>query len=140
MRLTGTGLPSVVILAALLAAGCAPRDVVTGGAGLRPMLRTELYFGMSMPGGKAVSEAEWAAFLDAHVTPKFRDGLTVIDASGQCLSDSGEVVREQAKVLVVVHGDTPQSRIDIYNIISAYKRQFRQKSVLRVTEPVGVSF
>ena len=140
MRHIRMRLSSAILLAALLVAGCAPRDVVIGGAGLQPMVRTQLYFGMSMPGGRTVADAEWAAFLDTHVTPKFKDGLTVIDASGQYMSDSGELVREKAKVLIVVHADSPQSRIDIHNIISAYKTQFRQESVLRVTEPVGVSF
>ena len=127
-------------LIALCLVGCAPRDVVTGQAGLKPMVRTELYFGLSMPGGKVVSEAEWQAFLERHITPKFKEGLTVLDADGRYLSDSGKLIKEKSKVVILVHPDTPDARIAIFNIISAYKTQFRQESVLRVTDPVGVSF
>jgi hypothetical protein len=55
----------------------------------RPCTRDEgvavqdsLYFGTAKPDG-IVSPEEWAAFLSAVVTPRFPQGLTVWQASGQ---------------------------------------------------------
>ncbi|MFH1731853.1 MAG: DUF3574 domain-containing protein [Planctomycetota bacterium] len=128
------------LIVASLAAGCGPRDIVTGRAGLKELVRTELYFGMSMPDGKTVSEAEWQTFVDEHITPKFKDGLTIVHANGQYLDKSKKLIRERTKVVILIHPDTPRSRIDIFNIINAYKARFRQESVLRVTGRVGASF
>ena len=109
-------------------------------AGLERMTRTELYFGRSMPGGAVVSEPAWRRFLERTVTPRFKDGLTVLDADGQYLTSSGTLVREKSKVVVLIHPDTPAARRAIREIIAEYKRAFRQESVLRVTAPARVSF
>jgi hypothetical protein len=34
--------------------------------------------------GKDITAEEWQQFVDRDVTPRFRDGLTVFDAHGQC--------------------------------------------------------
>ena len=125
-------------LALTVAAGCL-RPGVSGTAGLKEMARTELYFGLAMPDAKTVSEAEWQAFVDQHIAPRFKDGLTVVDARGQCLTKAKKLVHENVKVVILVHPDTPAARIAVFNIISAYKDRFRQESVLRVTDKVGVS-
>jgi len=46
---------------------------------------TDLYFGLGPADHpeQGVSEAEWRAFLDREVTPRFPSGLSVIDAYGQ---------------------------------------------------------
>jgi hypothetical protein len=128
-------------LAALLSlAGCGSRDVVTGRAGLKEMARTELHFGLSMPDGKTVSDAQWQAFVDEHIVPKFKDGLTLLDASGRRVGKDKKVVKESVKIVILIHPDTPRSRIDVFNIISAYRMRFRQAPVVRVTSNVGASF
>jgi len=127
--------------AALLSlAGCGSRDVVTGRAGLKEMARTELHFSMSMPDGERVSDAQWQAFVDEHITPRFKNGLTLLDASGRRVGKDKKIVKERVKVVILIHPDTPRSRIDVFNIVSAYKMRFRQASVIRVTSEVGASF
>jgi len=69
--------------------------------------RTTLYFGLSRKGG-TVSEREWRSFLRNEVTPRFPEGLTVWQADGQYRTSDGSVARERAKVLLLVHDDTPQ--------------------------------
>src|SRR5690606_41197674 len=59
-------------------------------AGAFPMARLELYFGTQRPGGAPVTEAEWAAFLDEKVTPRFPDGLTVLTGNGQWRNSRSE--------------------------------------------------
>lgn len=59
------------------------------------IIKDELYFGLSKPGGKVVSEGEWQQFLNGVITPKFREGLTVMNANGQYLNQNGELIREK---------------------------------------------
>jgi hypothetical protein len=100
--------------------------------------RTELYFGRSMPNGGQVSDAEWQAFVDEVVAPRFPDGFTVLDASGGWRGADGKVVREPSKVLVVVHGARDED--DIEAIRAAYLQRFKQESVLVVEERARVGF
>ena len=55
----------------------------------RNWVRSEIYFGMSKPDGSLVTAAEWQAFVDANVTPRFPAGLSVMDVQGQWRDRSG---------------------------------------------------
>src|SRR5690606_16684840 len=111
-------------------------------------VRSELYFGVgeeSGPSARAqtdvISEAQWRAFLDREVTPRFPDGLTVFDAYGQWLfRGAPEPNRLRTKVLVILHEDTPQRRNDIEAIRLAWKQATRHQSVLWSRQAVEVSF
>jgi len=104
-------------------------------------VRDELYFGRSQPGGGEVTEEQWQKFVDTEVTPRFPDGLTVIDAYGQFLNSAGILAREDSKVLILLYVSTPERERSIQEIIDAYKSRFQQESVLRVTDvPARVSF
>ncbi|HBT4794577.1 TPA: DUF3574 domain-containing protein, partial [Klebsiella quasipneumoniae subsp. similipneumoniae] len=69
-----------------------------------------------------------------------RDGLTVFDAHGQWLGQNGQVVREQSKALMVIHGHDAQSEAGIEALREGYKSRFAQESVMRVDQPVCVQF
>lgn len=99
-----------------------------------------LFFGRSQGKVEVVNEEAWRAFLAEEVTPRFPDGLTVLDAAGQWREDSGAIVRERAKLLLVLAppGEEAMRRTD--EIADAYKRAFGQSSVLRVATEVCVSF
>nr|WP_295380620.1 DUF3574 domain-containing protein [Pseudoxanthomonas sp.] len=106
-------------------------------------VRSELYFGVGTEGDAAsnISEAQWRAFLDKEVTPRFPDGLTVFDAYGQWLfrgKDGPE--RLNSKVLVILHEDSPQRRADIEAIRLAWKQATHHQSVLWSRQPAEVSF
>lgn len=132
-------------------AGSAPDTAITAtmqGDAARPAqaqhwVRSELYFGVGTEGDAAsnISEAQWRAFLDKEVTPRFPDGLTVFDAYGQWLfrgKDGPE--RLNSKVLVILHEDSPQRRADIEAIRLAWKQATRHQSVLWSRQPAEVSF
>ena len=88
-----------------------------------------------------ISEAQWRAFLDKEVTPRFPDGLTVFDAYGQWLfRGAAEPNRLRTKVLVILHEDSPQRRNDIEAIRLAWKQATKHQSVLWSRQPVEVSF
>lgn len=99
-----------------------------------------LYFGRSIPGGGEVSEAHWRGFIDAEITPRFPDGLTVWRAEGQWRDSTGTLVRETSFLLELAHPNDTRSHRKVREIISEYKLRFRQESVLRITDWVHVEF
>ena len=123
--------------------GDAARPAEAGG-----WVRSELYFGVGEESGvsareqtDAISDAQWKAFLDKEVTPRFPDGLTVFDAYGQWLfRGAPEPNRLRTKVLVILHEDSPQRRNDIEAIRLAWKQATKHQSVLWSRQPVEVSF
>lgn len=106
--------------------------------------RTELYFGMDIPGGGEVSEDEWNKFLADEVTSRFPDGFTVLQGYGQFKDSSGVIERENSRVLILFYPKKRRSEIHkkIEEIRAVYKNRFRQKSVLRLdyVRSVEVSF
>jgi hypothetical protein len=104
------------------------------------LVRTELYFGLSKAHGGQVSEVEWAGFLDSVVTPRFPEGLTVLDAAGQYRMESGVIVRERSKLVILFHEDMPALNAAVEEIRAAYRRLFDQESVLRVDSFAGFSY
>jgi hypothetical protein len=123
------------ILLLLLCAGCATGPVLHGD----PMVETRLYFGLRIEGGGEVSDAQWREFLDSEITPRFPDGLTVLQAYGQWRDGlDGPIGREPSRVLVIVHGGDADARIAA--LVAAYKARFKQQAVLRVDTAAGVDF
>jgi Protein of unknown function (DUF3574) len=112
-------------------------------AGPLPFVRTELYFGTARPDG-VVSEEEFRTFLDAEITPRFPDGLTLLKGDGQFRGEDDAIIKEQSFVLVLLYPyeSTQKSGQRIQHIRETYKEQFGQQSVLRVDDPfiVWVSF
>ncbi len=109
-------------------------------AGATPMMRLELVFGLSRAGRPDVVEAEWLAFLDREVTPRFPDGLTVLAGLGQWKSPAGVAVREPARLLLVWVRYTPDLDARIEAVREGWKRAFEQTSVLRSDSMDCVSF
>jgi hypothetical protein len=106
-------------------------------------VRTELFFGTAKPDG-VVTDAEFRAFIDRVVTPRFPDGLTIVEADGQFRGSDNVIIKEKSFVLILLYPvDTQRvSSRRIERIRELYKQQFQQQSVLRVDDPraVRVSF
>jgi Protein of unknown function (DUF3574) len=105
-------------------------------------VRTELYFGIAPAEaeglGLSAAEGTWRAFLDEEVTPRFPDGLTVLDGYGQWREEGqSEIERDRSRVLVIVHPDTPAKRAGIDALRAAYRSRTGAKSVLAVEVPVA---
>jgi hypothetical protein len=115
----------------LLSGGCAQQQATSCLAPLKPAVEVDLYFGRGLPGGGEVSDADWASFLSTEVTPRFPDGLSVIDMAGQWRGPSGEIARERSKMLVVIVFDAPAHGPKVQAVIDAYLKRFRQREVLR---------
>jgi hypothetical protein len=97
-----------------------------------PLARLELYFGTQKPGGAPVTDAEWHAFMEEEVTPRFPDGLTVLRGYGQWRNAAGVITRETSAVLVILYEPAAEKETAIEDIRAAYKDRFEQESVMRV--------
>lgn len=102
-------------------------------------VRTELFFGLSRPGGR-ITERQFAGFVDDEVTPRFPDGLTLLSGLGQFRLDDGEIIDEKSKLLVLLHPGGEDASAAIEAIRSEYIDEFDQQSVLRTDEASCVSF
>lgn len=107
-------------------------------------IRTELYFGLSKRDGSEVTSEEWKRFVDEEVTPRFPDGLTVVDVAGQFRMSSGEIAHEKSRMLILLYKKRDRQKFgaSIETIRKAYCQKFDQESVMRVDlrQPVEVSF
>lgn len=103
-------------------------------------VRDELYFGMRKRDAALVTEAEWQAFVDSVVTPRFPPGLTVLSGAGQYQPKGQPLVREPTRVLILIHPGGADAERHIREIAAIYCRRFDQESVMRVTSPVSRDF
>jgi len=104
---------------------------------------TKLYFGLGPVDHpeQGVSEGAWRGFLDREVTPRFPDGLSVLDVYGQWQGkNQAAPERLRSKMLIIDYPDTAENRAKIEAIRAAWKQKTGDQSVMRVTEPVDVSF
>jgi Protein of unknown function (DUF3574) len=124
------------VVAVSLGACAQPGAPAVCTAPLKPAREIDLYFGRDKQGGGEVSEAEWASFLSDTVTPRFPDGLSVLNVEGQARESSGRIVRERTKLLVVVVFDAPAHQGRIREIVQAYNGRFGQHGVFWSEHPV----
>lgn len=108
--------------------------------GARPMARAELLFGTQRKDAPPVGEDEWAQFLEAEVTPRFPEGLTVFTGRGQWRAAGRAIIKETSRMLVIWYQDTNDASTRIEAIRAAYKERFGQASVLRADGESCVSF
>jgi hypothetical protein len=128
-----------IIASQLLLSGCASLPPACLPPA-RAMISAEMFFGRSV-GSRVVSEREFAAFLAAEITPRFPDGLTVIDARGQWRNDQrSAILREPSKLVKIIFADDAEKRASLDAIAESYKKRFHQQSVLVALQPSCVSF
>ena len=118
----------------------AEADTLACPVGTELFTEYRLFFGRSRGGIEVVSDAAWRTFLAMEVTPRFPDGLTVLDARGQWRDGISPMVRERTKLVIIVGkpGDGGLQLTD--EITKVYKRAFWQESVLRAISAACVSF
>lgn len=133
---------AVLVIAAMLLSPAAALRAETQPCppGFERYAEYRMFFGLGKPGGGTVSDREWSGFLAAEVTPRFPDGLTVVDAGGQWRDAEGAIGREGAKLLIVLAEPDANAVRRTEEIAEAYKRAFDQQSVLRAIETVCAAF
>lgn len=104
-------------------------------------IKTELYFGMMIPDGGKVSEADWDQFVANEVTSRFPDGLTVMESEGQWKdTENAKVVEEPSKTVVILYKAGKENQEKVEAIRKAYMAQFKQQAVMRVDYRTKVKF
>jgi hypothetical protein len=128
-----------ISLAATLAACTQPQSPqLCTGAG---MIETRLYFGLSEPSGRQITERQFSDFVATEVTPHLPEGFTIQDGHG--FWKDGQTTRtisENSRVLVRLHPANTDSSASLDRIADAYKARFHQESVLRTDSQVCADF
>jgi len=125
----------------LLLAGCAaPEPRCTGMPG-DAAVTVQLLFGRSMKGGGRIDDAAWRDFLARSVTPRFPDGLTVLEGSGQWRQRAtGQIVSEPSTLVEIVTTGSPETFRKLDAIRAEYRERFAQESVGLVVNESCASF
>ena len=127
-------------LAGMMVAACTVSTAPACPEGADRWVKYQLFMGRSNQTGEVVDDAAWATFLGDTVTPRFPDGLTVLDARGQWRDPAGEIKKERTKVLVILAPPGEDGLRLIGEISAEYKRRFDQQSVLQVVYDTCVTF
>jgi hypothetical protein len=118
--------------AAVAAATCAPH--------LHRATTAELYFGRDIGAEFGVTDEDWRSFIDAEISPRFPDGLSVTDVFGQWRGPKGDFVREPTKAVMLVLAGAHDEGAKLRAIRDAYKTRFHQDSVMLIERSACVSF
>ena len=92
-----------------------------------------MYFGLDRKKGLPISNVEFGEFLDERVTPKFPDGLTVLNGYGQWrVLGSYKPEGEACKILILVVETWENAEVQrkVYDIRNSYGDNYGQESVL----------
>ena len=100
----------------------------------------QLFFGRNIGERVGVSEADFQSFVDQELTPRFPDGLTVLDAAGQWRGASGVIGREPSKLVILVLPDRAGGEDKLDAVRQAYRVRFAQEAVLQTVQPACLRF
>jgi Protein of unknown function (DUF3574) len=130
----------LLVLSAALASTAAVASPTSCSAGLHRAMTAELFFGRNIEDNGEVSNADWGQFVDAEVTPRFPDGLSVSDVFGQVRNQTGGFGREPSKAVLLVLTGAPDEGQKLDLVRNAYRARFHQESVLQVEQQACIGF
>jgi len=129
------------IILALAWSGVASAQSDECQAGLKRQEVAQLLFGRKIGDRLGVSETQWERFVDSEISPRFPDGLSVLDAKGEWRDSArNTIVHEPSKLVEIVLPGKPDDVDALNQIARAYKTRFRQQSVGIVVRTACVSF
>ena len=132
---------TLVFALVLALAGGADAQLVDCLGGQRPTQVAELMFGRNIGNRIGVSEGDFGRFVDGEIMSRFPNGLTVFNAAGQWrVEASDKIVREPSKIVQIVLPGQVDDIARLNEIVEAYKRRFKQQSVVMIVRPACVSF
>lgn len=126
--------------AVLLAVAACGGDAAQCPQGSELNVEYRLFMGRNSGGEEVVSDEAWDVFLRDVVTPRFPNGLTVLDAQWQWQSAPGEIERERSKVLVILAPEGGDVFQRLAEVATGYKGLFNQGAVIQTTAGVCTSF
>lgn len=89
-----------------------------------------------------MTDRQFLAFIDAEVTPRFPNGLTIQDGRGQWRDSNGVIERERSYELTLFYPASEARLRDpqIERIRNAYEKAYAQDSVARLEERTTADF
>jgi hypothetical protein len=104
-------------------------------------MRTDLYFGLSIPGGGKVSQEQWRQFNDSIVSPRFPEGYSEADVNGRWQdTENRQTITEQTKVLTFIGKKSKARQRSFDTLIQTYRQQYHQQAILRTDVRVRARF
>jgi hypothetical protein len=119
-------------------AGCATPHGPACPTGQESLRTAQLFLGRAAS-GPALTEVELRRFVDQEVTPRFPAGVTVVDGGGQWKGDENLLIRQAAKVVLIVLPAQGDVNADVEAVRAAYRARFRQESVVVMVSPACVA-
>jgi len=112
---------------------CASAPAPACPAGQAQMRTAQIFLAAKAPA--KVTDTDIRKFVDTEVTPRFPDGVSLVDGGAQWKGEDNRLIREAAKVVLIVlpaRGD-PAARVEA--VRSAYRTRFKQDSVVVMPPP-----
>jgi hypothetical protein len=101
-------------------------------AGQAQLQTAQLFLGAKRPA--APKDGDLRRFVDQEVTPRFPDGVTVVDGGGQWKGSENRMIREASKVvLVVLPASGGGAKVEA--VRTAYRSRFKQEPVVVLPPP-----
>jgi hypothetical protein len=102
-------------------------------------LRTaQLFLGRQTP-GFAIQPWDLQRFVDQEITPRFPDGVTVLDGGAQWQGNENILIRDAAKVVLIVFPEKGDGG-RVAAVRAAYRQRFNQDTVVLVGQADCVEF
>lgn len=116
----------------LIASACSPH---------KKFVQTELYFGLSQPGGEMIHDSAWSSFVQNAVAKIFPAGFSELHLQGKWYdANQQQLISEPSRMITVVYKPTQILSLQIDSLRTRYKDLFRQQSVLRIDKKADISF
>lgn len=104
----------------------------------RGMVLFRLHLGQGGGADRVTPEA-MRTFIDEVVTPRFKAGLTVIEARGQWAApDDGAITRENTTIVELACFDTGENRDNVAAVAKEYVRRFAAAGSAAYVEELAV--
>jgi len=117
-----TRICSLILCVGILSLGYSATSSAEG------VFRLRIFFGLSVPGGGAVSLEEWNLFQQEEIIKTF-DGFNVVDSVGYY---KGKPERSKIVTVIVKQQDIKKAK----ELAALYSKKFKQESVMIVKVPV----
>ena len=130
----------LLALCLILFTACSAVETQTCPDGYEKFTEHRMFFGRGSSEAESVDDADWDKFLGDVVTPRFPDGLTVVDGAGQWREGGSVIHKERSKVVIIL---TPADAVvsdQLGEISGEYKSRFDQELVLITTEDACAAF
>ncbi len=102
-------------------------------AGEAPLQTAQLFLGATAPA--TPDERALRRFVDQEVTPRFPDGVTVVDGGGQWKGSENRMIREASKVVLVVLPASGGGTAKVEAVRTAYRSRFKQEPLVVLPPP-----